>query len=95
MFNKSYEELADHYNTALLPARVLAPKDKAAVEGTVGALTRRLVSKLRNMSFFSLHELNKATRKEMDEFNKKPFRIYRCILQHQKNTQTLQLHIAV
>lgn len=71
--NKSYEELANHYHTALLPARVLAPKDKAAVEGSVGALTRRLASKFRNKRFFSLHELNKAIRKELDEFNKKPF----------------------
>jgi len=73
VLNRSYEELADHYNTAILPARVLAPKDKAAVEGSVGALTRRLASKFRNRRFFSLHELNKAIRKELDEFNNKPF----------------------
>lgn len=72
-FNKTYEELANHYNTALLPTRVLAPKDKAAVEGSVGALTRRLASKFRNKRFFSLYELNKAIRKELDEFNNKPF----------------------
>lgn len=54
--NKSYEELADHYNTALLPARVLTPKDKAAVEGSVGSLTRRLASKFRNKRYFSLNE---------------------------------------
>lgn len=27
VFNKAYQELAEHYGTALLPARVLAPKD--------------------------------------------------------------------
>lgn len=73
VFNRSYEELADHYNTALLPARVLAPKDKAAVEGTVGALTRRLVSKFHDKRFFSLNELNDAIRKELDAFNSRPF----------------------
>lgn len=31
--NHSYQELADLYHTALLPARVLASRDKAAVEG--------------------------------------------------------------
>jgi len=31
VINRSYQELADHYQTALLPARILAPKDKAAV----------------------------------------------------------------
>ena len=34
--NQAYQEFADHYRTAILPARVLAPKDKAAVEGNVG-----------------------------------------------------------
>ena len=29
---KSYEELAQHYNTAIIPARVRAPKDKPSVE---------------------------------------------------------------
>lgn len=73
VFNKSYEELAEHYNTALLPARVLAPKDKAAVEGSVGVLTKRLKAKFRNKRFFSLQELNNTIRKELDEFNAKPF----------------------
>ena len=37
--NRSYQELADHYQTALLPTRVMAPKDKAAVEGAVKHVT--------------------------------------------------------
>lgn len=37
--NRAYQELADYYQTAVLPARVLAPEDKAAVEGTVGQVT--------------------------------------------------------
>lgn len=73
VFNKSYEELAEHYRTALLPARVLAPKDKAAVEGSVGVLTKRLVSRFRNKRFFSLQELNEAVRAELKAFNEKPF----------------------
>ncbi len=73
VFNKSYEELAEHYRTALLPARVLAPKDKAAVEGSVGAFTRRLVSKFRNRRFFSLQELNEAIWRQLEAFNEKPF----------------------
>ena len=37
--NKSYQELAEHYGTAILPARVRSPKDKAFVEGTVGVIS--------------------------------------------------------
>ena len=73
VLNKSYEELAEHYHTALLPARVLAPKDKAAVEGSVGVLVRRLVSRFRNKRFFSQQELNAAIWHELEGFNGKPF----------------------
>ncbi|WP_054741383.1 hypothetical protein [Cellulosilyticum ruminicola] len=34
--NKTYHEMAEHYNTAVIPARVRRPKDKASAEGTVG-----------------------------------------------------------
>ena len=67
VFNRSYAELAEHYKTALLPARVLAPKDKAAVEGTVGALTSRIIARLRDKRYFSLHDLNQAVFRELKE----------------------------
>lgn len=71
--NRSYQELADHYQTALLPARVLAPRDKAAVEGTVGNLTSHIIARLRNRKFFSIAEMNHAIRRELDKFNQAPF----------------------
>ena len=73
VMNRSYQELADHYGTALLPTRVLAPKDKAAVEGTVGQLTSRIIAKLRDKKFFSLAELNRAVSRELEVFNDRPF----------------------
>lgn len=36
--NKSYNEMAEYYGTAILPCRVRSPKDKAMVEGTVGVM---------------------------------------------------------
>lgn len=71
--NRSYQELADHYHTALLPARVLAPRDKAAVEGSVGNLTSHIIARLRNRKFFDIHTMNAAVRKELDRFNEAPF----------------------
>ena len=73
IFNRSYSELAEHYKTALLPARVLSPKDKAAVEGSVGALTSRIIAKLRDKRFFNLYDLNQAIFKELKAFNERPF----------------------
>ena len=73
ILNKSYQEMADHYDTTILPTRVRRPKDKAAVEGAVGDCTIAIVGKLRNRKFFSFEELNEAILKELDTFNSKPF----------------------
>ncbi len=71
--NRAYQELADHYQTAILPARVLAPKDKAAVEGSAGQVTSHIIAKLRNRQFFDINEMNASIRKELDRFNHNKF----------------------
>ena len=71
--NPVYKELATYYNTALLPARILAPKDKAAVEGTVGNLTTAVIARLRNCTFFTLKEMNRAVAIALQDFNERPF----------------------
>ena len=71
--NASYAELARHYDTAILPARPRKPKDKSKVEGSVLHVERRILAKLRNMSFFSLHELNEQISKNLKEINEEPF----------------------
>lgn len=73
VINRAYQELADHYQTALLPARVLAPKDKAAVEGSAGQLTSHVIAKLRNRQFFDIFECNRAILNELDKFNNADF----------------------
>ena len=73
VMNRCYQELADYYKTALLPARVLSPKDKAAVEGEVGKLTSHIIVKLRNRRCFSLTELNTEVRKLLDAYNRRDF----------------------
>jgi transposase len=58
--NRTYQEMADHYDTAILPARPGKPKDKAKVEAGVQVATRWVIAKLRKRTFFSLAELNAA-----------------------------------
>jgi transposase len=60
--NRTYSDMAKHYGTAILPARPNKPKDKAKVEVGVQVVTRWVVAKLRNRTFFSLSELNEAIR---------------------------------
>ena len=73
VLNKSYQEMAEYYGITVIPARVRMPKDKAAVEGSVGNITNAVIGHLRNRKFFSLEELNKAIRKELEVFNTNPF----------------------
>ena len=71
--NKAYNEMAEHYGTAILPCRVRAPKDKAMVEGTVGVISNYILGALRNRQFLSLAELNEAIFERLETFNHKPF----------------------
>ena len=73
IINKIYQELAEHYGTAVIPARVKAPKDKPTVEGSVGVISTWILAALRNQQFLSLRELNGAIRDKLSEFNSKPF----------------------
>jgi len=52
--NSTYEELARHYFTAILPARPRKPRDKPLVEGGVLLVQRWILARLRNQQFFSL-----------------------------------------
>ena len=60
--NRTYQELGEHYDTAILPARPRRPRDKAKVEVAVQIVQRFVLARLRNRRFFSLHELNAAIR---------------------------------
>ena len=73
VLNKSYQEMAEHYGTAIIPARPRTPKDKAAVEGTVGVISTFILATLRNGQFLSLQELNNAVWERLHVFNHKPF----------------------
>lgn len=75
VINSTYNEMASHYGTVVIPARVRRPKDKASAEGTVGVISTWILAALRNRQFFSLRELNKAIREKLIEFNAKPFQV--------------------
>jgi transposase len=67
--NRTYEEMAKHYRTAILPARPRKARDKSKVEVGVQVATRWVIAKLRNRTFFSLAELNAAIRECVDAIN--------------------------
>ncbi|HZD29183.1 MAG TPA: IS21 family transposase [Xanthobacteraceae bacterium] len=72
--NRTYQELAEHYDTAILPTRPRKPRDKAKVEVTVQIVQRFVLARLRNRRFFSLHELNAEIRECVADLNAKVMR---------------------
>lgn len=72
--NPTYHDLARHYGTAILPARVRKPRDKAKVEAGVLLAQRWILARLRHQRFFSLAELNRAIRPLLGELNGRPFK---------------------
>ena len=78
VLNTTYHEMAEHYNIAILPARVRRPKDKPNVEGSVGKISTWITAALRNEQFFSLAELNDAIRKKLKTYNARQFQKKEC-----------------
>ena len=71
--NATYQSLAEHYNTMVLPARPHEPTDKAKVENMVLTVERWILFRLRKRLFTSLEELNIAIRELLVDLNKRPF----------------------
>lgn len=72
--NPSFAQMANHYDVAIIPARVRKPKDKAKVEAAVGLTTRWILAVLRNRTFFSLAEANHAVKELLEKLNERPFK---------------------
>jgi transposase len=72
--NPTYQDLADHYHTAVIPARPGKPRDKAKVESAVLIAERWILAPLRNHTFFSISQLNKAIAKHLETMNTRAFK---------------------
>jgi transposase len=73
LINASYNDLAEHYGCAVIPARIRRPKDKALVESGVNIVEKSILAAFRNDTFFSLDELNDAILRKVNEINAAPF----------------------
>jgi transposase len=67
--NRTYAEMAAHYDTAILPARPRRPRDKAKVEAAVLIVERWLLGRLRHRHFYSLADLNTAIAELLRQLN--------------------------
>ena len=67
--NARYQQLADHYGTAIVPARAKRPRDKAAAENAVNVVNKRVIGYLEDDVFTTLSELNDAIEDRVREIN--------------------------
>ena len=73
VIHQSYQALAQHYGTVIIPARVRKPRDKAKVETGVQIAERQILAAVRDQRFFSVPELNQAMVPFLAKLNAKPF----------------------
>lgn len=69
--NRSYQEFAEHYGVAILPARPHKPRDKAKVEKAVQEVERQVLAPLRHEQFTSFATLNAAIAQGLERLNGK------------------------
>lgn len=74
VLNRSYQEMAEYYDTAIVPARVKHPQDKSLAEGTVKYASTWIIAALRNRKFFSIGEVRTAVSDKLEELNAYPFK---------------------
>jgi transposase len=72
--NRTYEEMAAHYSSVIIPARAGKPRDKAKAEQGVLLAERWILAALRDRTFFSLAEANAAIAERLAWLNERPFR---------------------
>jgi len=69
VINKTFKDFALHYGCAINPTRSYAPQDKALVENAVQLSYQRIYYPMRNMTFFTLQDLNAEIKKHLVSYN--------------------------
>lgn len=72
--NRAFKDFARHYGCVINPTRTYAPQDKALVENAVHLSYQRIYYPLREMTFFSLKELNLEIQPLLASYNKLLFK---------------------
>lgn len=73
VLNETYAEFGAYYETAIMPAAVRKPRQKASVESAVGKISYAVIAPLRDKIYLTLEELKKDIRTELEAFNAEPF----------------------
>lgn len=74
ILNRTYQEMAAYYGTAIVPARVRHPQDKSHAEGGVNFASTWILAALRSRKFFSVEEAQAAVSEKLEELNDRDFK---------------------
>lgn len=90
--NENFKAFADHYGTAILPARSRKPQDKAHVENMVKISYQRIYTNIPEKDIYSLQELNQKIWEHLQVHNDTPLtgKDYSRTSRHA--TEVLSLH---
>jgi transposase len=69
--NETLADLAEHYETTILPRRAYKPRDKSLVEGAVKILYGRIYVGLKDLQFYSIEALNEKIWSLLEQHNTK------------------------
>ena len=73
VINKTFKDFAQHYGCVVNPTRSYSPQDKALVEGAVKLVYQQIYYRMRQMTFFSLEEINTEIRRQLESYNARMF----------------------
>lgn len=71
--SEAYREMAAHYGSAVMPARVRTPRDKPSAGNEVRQAATEIVAALRDVVFTDINELRAAVAERLEEHNSRPF----------------------
>lgn len=71
--NGAYREMAAHYGSAVMPARVATPRDKPSAENEVWQAALEIIAALRDEVFTDFNQLKAAVAAKLEEHNARPF----------------------
>lgn len=76
--NPTYQQMLEHYQVAVMPARPRKPKDKAKAEVGVQVVERWIMARLRHETFYSLASINHRIRELLEILNNKVMQKMDC-----------------
>lgn len=67
--NPLFDDFAEYYHIAIIPARARKPRDKALIENAVTLVYQRIFAPLYDKTFYSLKDLNHSFREQLEIHN--------------------------